>query len=100
MNRFHNIYPRRDDELTINSTEQAAYCVTNNGPLRVIEEGLASTFLHFPVALAFASTGGRPPEGLDLRLQSEDTQRSLLEVLVQPLDLALHAALQLQDILI
>lgn len=39
---------------------------------------------------------GSSPEGLDLGLQTEDTQRRLLEVVIQSLDLAIHAHLDLK----
>lgn len=64
--------------------------------LRGAEELFAGAALHFTLAVALSVAGGGVPQRLHLPLQPQDAKLCLLEVLVQPLYLALHAALNLQ----
>lgn len=63
---------------------------------RILEHCLAKAFGLSRVGVSLARAGSGVPQRLHLRRQTHDAKLRLLKVLVQPLYLTRHAALQLK----
>lgn len=65
--------------------------------LRCFEEGFAGAFSELCAVALVAVVTSLTSEGMHLGLEAEDPELRLFEVVVKPLDLAVHAVLYLEE---